>query len=147
VTPPAAAATTASIPPATAAAPPPASAVAPPAAAAAVVDTNTPRIQNALTRYRQAFNALSASATREVWPTVNERTLSRAFDQLEEQQLSFDGCQIQVSNQQRAEALCNGSARYVPRVGSRTPRVERRQWRFSLVKQGDEWLIGAVDAH
>jgi len=144
VTPPAAAATTASIP---AAAPPPASAVAPPAAAAAVVDTNTPRIQNALTRYRQAFNALSASAAREVWPTVNERTLSRAFDQLEEQQLSFDGCQIQVSNQQRAEALCNGSARYVPRVGSRTPRVERRQWRFSLVKQGDEWLIGAVDAH
>ena len=124
---------------------PPASAAAPPTAAAAVVDTNTTRIQNTLTRYRQAFSALSASAAREVWPTVNERTLSRAFDQLEEQQLSFDGCQIQVSNE-RAEALCNGSARYVPRVGSRTPRVERREWHFNLVKQRDEWLIGAVDA-
>jgi hypothetical protein len=144
VTPPTAAGTTASAPPATAAAPP-VSAAARPAAAAAVIDTNNARIQNALTRYRQAFNALSASAAREVWPTVNERTLSRAFDQLEEQQLSFDGCQIQVSNE-RAEALCNGSARYVPRVGSRTPRLERRQWRFNLVKQGDEWLIGAVDA-
>ena len=124
---------------------PPTSAAAPPAAAAAVIDTNTTRIQNALTRYRQAFSALSASAAREVWPTVNERTLSRAFDQLEEQQLTFDGCQIQVTNE-RAEALCNGSARYVPRVGSRTPRLERRQWRFSLVKVRDEWLIGAVDA-
>ena len=142
VTPPITAATTSA--PATAAVAPPASAVAP-AAGAAVIDTNTTGIQSALTRYREAFNALSASAAREVWPTVNERSLSRAFDRLEEQQGTFDGCQIQVNNE-RAEALCNGSARYVPRVGSRTPRVERRQWRFSLVKVRDEWLIGAVDA-
>jgi hypothetical protein len=145
VTPPTTAATTSAPAPATAAVAPPASAVAP-AAGAAVIDTNTTGIQSALTRYREAFNALSASAAREVWPTVNERSLSRAFDRLDEQQLSFDGCQIQV-NQERAEAVCNGSARYVPRVGSRTARVERRQWRFSLVKVRDEWLIGAVDAH
>jgi hypothetical protein len=123
---------------------PPASAAAP-AAAAAIIDTNNAGIQNALARYRRAFSSLNASAAREVWPTVNERTLSRAFDRLEQQEVSFDGCQIQV-NQARAEALCNGSARYVPRVGSRTERVERRQWRFSLVKVRDEWLIGAVDA-
>ena len=143
VTPPTTAATTSAPAPATAAVPP-ASAAAP-AAGAAVIDTNTTGIQSALTRYRQAFNTLSASAAREVWPTVNERSLSRAFDRLDEQQVSFDGCQIQV-NQERAEAVCNGSARYVPRVGSRTPRVERRQWRFSLVKTRGEWLIGAVDA-
>jgi hypothetical protein len=124
---------------------PPPPAAAPPAAAAAVIDNNTTGIQNTLARYRQAFSALSASAAREVWPTVNERSLSRAFERLEEQQVSFDGCQIQVNNQ-RAEAVCNGSARYVPRVGSRTPRTERREWRFSLVKVRDEWLIGAVDA-
>ena len=143
VTPPTTAATTSAPAPATAAVPP-ASAAAP-AAGAAVIDTNTTGIQSALTRYRLAFNTLSASAAREVWPTVNERSLSRAFDRLDEQQVSFDGCQIQV-NQERAEAVCNGSARYVPRVGSRTPRVERRQWRFSLVKTRGEWLIGAVDA-
>jgi len=124
---------------------PPAPAAAPPAAAAAVIDRNTAAIQNTLARYRQAFNALSASAAREVWPTVNERSLSRAFDRLEEQQLSFDGCNIQVSENDRAEVICSGSARYVPRVGSRTPRVERREWHFNLVKQRDEWLIGAVD--
>ena len=145
VTPPTTAATTSAPAAAIAAVAPPASAARAPAAAAAVIDTNTSGIQNALARYRQAFSSLSASAAREVWPTVNERTLSRAFDRLEEQQVSFDGCQIQVNNE-RAEALCNGSARYVPRVGSRTPRVERRQWRFSLVKVRDEWLIGAVDA-
>jgi hypothetical protein len=145
VTPPTTAATTEAPAAATAAVRPPVSAAGAPAAAAAVIDTNTAGIQNALARYRQAFNSLSASATREVWPTVNERSLSRAFDRLEEQQVSFDGCQIQV-NQERAEAVCNGSARYVPRVGSRTPRVERRQWRFSLVKTRGEWLIGAVDA-
>lgn len=124
---------------------PPASAAAAPAAAAAVIDTNTSGIQNALARYRQAFSSLNANAAREVWPTVNERTLSRAFDRLEQQELSFEGCQISI-NDARAEALCNGSARYVPRVGSRTARVERRQWHFSLVKVRDEWLIGAVDA-
>ncbi|HEY9467771.1 MAG TPA: hypothetical protein VIR54_31980 [Vicinamibacterales bacterium] len=110
-----------------------------------MIDRNTTAIQNTLARYRQAFNALSASAAREVWPTVNERSLSRAFDQLEEQQVSFDGCNVQVNESDRAEAVCSGSARYVPRVGSRTPRTERREWHFNLVKQRDEWMIGAVD--
>jgi hypothetical protein len=102
-------------------------------------------IRNALSRYRRAFNSLDPIATREVWPTVNERTLSRAFERLEQQNVSFDGCQIQI-NDERAEARCNGTARYVPRVGSRTTRVDQREWRFSLVKQGNEWLIGTVDA-
>jgi hypothetical protein len=110
-----------------------------------VIDTNTTSIQHTLTRYRQAFSSLDASAAREVWPTVNERSLSRAFERLEEQDVSFDRCQITV-NDARAEARCNGTARYVPRVGGRTPRVDRREWRFSLVKVRDAWLIGAVDA-
>jgi hypothetical protein len=27
-----------------------------------------------------------------------------------------------------------------------TPRVERREWHFNLVKVREQWLIGAVDA-
>ena len=123
---------------------PPVAAAAPPAAVAAI-DPNTSSIQNTLARYRKAFSALNASAVREVWPTVNERTLSRAFDRLEQQDVSFDRCQIEVAND-RAEATCNGTARYVPRVGSRTPRVDSREWRFNLVKVKDQWLIGALDA-
>jgi hypothetical protein len=75
---------------------------------------------------------------------VNQKDLSRAFDRLEEQELAFDGCNIDVAAS-RAEATCKGTARYVPRVGARTARVDQRQWRFSLVKVRDEWLIGAVD--
>lgn len=146
VTPP----TAAAVPPsaattAPAAASTPAPAAARPAASAAVIDANTTGVQNALSRYRRAFNSLDASAARDVWPTVNERTLSRAFERLEQQDVSFDSCQLDIQNE-RAEARCNGTARYVPRVGSRTPRVERREWRFSLVKSRDEWLIGAVEA-
>jgi hypothetical protein len=110
-----------------------------------VIDVNTTGVQNALTRYRRAFSSLNVTAAREVWPTVNERTLSRAFERLEQQDVSFDACQIDIQNE-RAEARCSGTARYVPRVGSRTPRVERREWRFSLVKSREEWLIGAVEA-
>jgi Zn finger protein HypA/HybF involved in hydrogenase expression len=124
---------------------PPAPAAAPPAAAAAVIDANKSGIENALSRYRRAFNMLDVVATREVWPTVNERTLSRAFERLERQNVAFDNCQIDVNNE-RAEARCSGTARYVPRVGSRTTHVDQRQWRFTLVKVKDEWLIGAVDA-
>jgi hypothetical protein len=98
-----------------------------------------------LARYRNAFSSLDATAAREVWPTVDERSLSRAFERLEQQNVSFDACMIEVSND-RAQATCKGTARYVPRVGSRTPRVDPRQWRFSLVKVKDDWFIGAVDA-
>jgi hypothetical protein len=145
--PPVAASTPTSTPPQSAAlpTPTPAPAAAAPAAAAAVVDSNRSGVQNAISRYQKAFSALDVNEAREIWPTVNERNLSRAFDRLEEQEVSFDGCQIDV-NDARAEARCNGTARYVPRVGSRTARVDRRQWRFSLVKVRDEWLIGAVDA-
>jgi hypothetical protein len=125
--------------------PAPAPAAAPPAAASAAA-VNTAGIQNTLGRYRTAFNSLDATAVRAVWPTVNERTLSRAFERLEQQHVAFDTCKIDVTNNERAEANCSGTARYVPRVGSRTPRVDARHWRFNLVKVRDEWLIGAVDA-
>jgi hypothetical protein len=134
-------------------APPPAPAPASPAAsvpaatpaAASAIESNTTGIRDTLARYQKAFSALDAGAARAVWPTVNEGTLNRAFERLAEQSISFDGCEINV-NDARAEATCQGTARYVPRVGSRTPRVDRRQWRFSLVKLRDEWLIGAVEA-
>jgi hypothetical protein len=123
---------------------PPPPAAAPPAAAA-VVNANTTGIQNALARYRRAFNSLDANAARAVWPTVNYPTLSRAFERLEQQNVAFDNCQIDVNND-RAEARCSGTTRYVPRVGSRTSHIDQRQWRFSMVKVKDEWFIGAVDA-
>ena len=46
----------------------------------------------------------------------------------------------------RANATCNGTLRYVPRVGTRQSAVDRRRWEFAL-KEGDEgWSIERVVA-
>ena len=102
-------------------------------------------IQNVLGRYRIAFNKLDAGAALAVWPTVNEKTLAKAFEGLESHDLSFQSCQIEIFSV-LAEAACSGSARYVPKVGSRTSKAEARRWRFSLHKASSGWLIDSVDA-
>lgn len=102
-------------------------------------------IENVLSRYRSAFNSLDAGAASAVWPTVNAKTLARAFERLEDQQVAFETCRIDVLAG-LAEAACRGSARYVPKVGSRTPREGARQWKFSLRKASGAWMIDRVDA-
>ena len=153
------------VPPAT---PPPAAAV-PPAnagAAAAVPTPSTPRsfgtapsnasrvaievenaaIRDVLGRYRSAFNALDSKAALQVWPTVNQRTLERAFGQLQEQNVSFDRCAIDIKGP-IAQANCIGNTRFVPKVASRSPQVESRQWVFSLRKASSSgWQIQEVQA-
>lgn len=108
-------------------------------------DTDHRAIEGVLGQYRQAFNRLDASAASAVWPSVNERTLARAFESLEGQDVSFDRCRIDVAAGQ-AEAACSGHARYVPKVGNRTPRAEAREWTFTLRKAESGWLIDRVDA-
>ena len=66
-------------------------------------------------------------AARAVWPTVDAKALGRAFDQLQQQTLEFDECAIAVTGA-RAVASCGGNARYVPKVGNKSPRTEARQW-------------------
>ena len=103
-------------------------------------------IRDVIGRYRNAFNALDAKAAHQVWPSVNQSTLDRAFGQLQEQSLSFDRCTIAVKGVV-AQANCSGSARFVPRIGSRSAQTAQRQWSFSLRKGGEgAWLIQHVEA-
>lgn len=102
-------------------------------------------IENVLGRYRTAFNQLDAGAAVAVWPTMQEKTLAKAFERLESHDVAFESCEIEIFSV-LAEAACSGSSRYVRKVGSRTPRHEARRWRFSLRKVGDGWLIDSVDA-
>lgn len=97
-------------------------------------------VRDTLQRYRAAYDALDASSARAVWPSVNSAALTRAFADLSAQQLRFDDCAVQVTGA-AAQATCHGSARYVPRVGSREPREEARIWQFALRKSGTQWLI------
>ncbi len=105
--------------------------------------TDTGAIQAVLSRYRNAFSVLDAGAAKAVWPTVDGKALERAFDQLQQQTLEFDACAITVTDT-RAVASCGGNARYVPKVGNKSPRTEVREWRFNLRKVTEEWLIEAV---
>jgi len=102
-------------------------------------------VRLALQRYRSAYDGLDAQSARAVWPAVNETALARAFDGLESQRLTFDACDIHVGAES-ATATCQGSARYVPKIGSREPRIEPRVWNFTLHKTGSEWTIDSARA-
>jgi hypothetical protein len=114
----------------------------PPAASAAVapVRRDETLVSSVLDRYARAYDALDASAAREIWPSVDERALARAFAGLESQRVSFDDCNIDVRGE-TAAASCRGLASYVGKVGSREPRTEPRQWTFELRRDGEAWKI------
>jgi hypothetical protein len=97
-------------------------------------------VSQTLQRYRKAYERLDAEAARAVYPAVNEPALARAFDSLQSQSLAFDACNMQVRGGS-ATATCHGSARYVPKIGSREPHTEPRVWSFTLRKNGGDWKI------
>ena len=134
---------------------PPASAplAAAPAVAAAVAAIPIPRPESGdqtrvaavLNQYARAYGQLDAGAAREVWPTVNERALARAFAGLASQDVAFDDCQIDVIGT-RANASCRGKASYVGKIGSGEQRTEARTWRFELRRDGEAWKIENAEA-
>jgi hypothetical protein len=97
-----------------------------------------------LGQYASAFSSLDARRAKAVWPTVNEKNLERAFDSLERQQFDLGGCDITVLPP-RAVALCDGTARYTPRVGNRKERTEARRWTFTLRQSDQVWAIESVN--
>jgi hypothetical protein len=105
---------------------------------------DTAAIQGVLARYRRTFDSLSVDDVAAFWPSVNVRSLGRAFDQLASQRLTFEGCTIDLRGVQ-ADATCRGRVQFVPKVGSKTPRVENRQWTFLLLRSGAGWTITRVD--
>ena len=114
-------------------------------APAPAIVTPTQVIQRVLEDYRFAFNQLDVDSAHQIWPTVDRKALSRAFDQLEQQDLELETCDVSVTGA-RAVASCSGTARYVPKVGTRKERIERRQWRFTLRQANGLWVIDSVDA-
>ena len=108
-------------------------------------ESDEQQIARALQQYRTAYDQLDARRAQTVWPAVNEAALARAFDSLASQTITFDACRTQL-NGDGAVATCHGSARYVPKVGSREPRVEPRTWTFIMRRAGGEWKIDSARA-
>jgi hypothetical protein len=115
-----------------------------PSSEVAVAMTETAAVRTVLNRYQRAFSDLDAGAAKTIWPSVDERGLSRAFGQLERQQIILDACNVEVVGE-HAAASCGGRATYVPRVGSKAARVEIRRWAFTLRKTGYGWIIETID--
>jgi hypothetical protein len=124
-------------PPALAAPPPPAPVEAQPGP----VD-ESPSVRRVLSQYEAAYSSLDAAAARRVWPTLDDRALSRAFDALQSQHVALGRCEVSVAGP-AARAECHGSAQWTPKVGGGS-RTEAREWSFDLRKTGGEWRI--VDA-
>jgi hypothetical protein len=102
------------------------------------------RVAEVLRRYARAYSDLDAKAAREMWPTVDERALARAFEGLASQSLSLRDCEIKVRGA-TADASCGGQASYVGKIGSGERHTEPRSWRFELRRDGDAWKIATVD--
>jgi hypothetical protein len=100
-------------------------------------------VKDVLQRYRSAYQDLSAERAHAIWPEVNEQALQRAFQALESQTLTFEACDVQLRGSS-ATATCRGTAQYVPKFGSREPRIEPRLWNFTLQKAGESWQIASA---
>jgi len=132
-------------PPVAATATPPNSAPLDVAPSAAVAD-DTAQVRTVLQKYQAAYERLDAQLVHAVWPGVNQAMLARAFQDLESQTLTFRECDIQLRGA-TASAVCTGSTRYVPKVGSREPHVDPLSWTFSLRKRpNDDWQIESARA-
>ena len=77
-----------------------------------------------------------------MYPSVDDRKLQRAFQELEGQQVRFASCGVSISSSGAgANARCRGDATFRPKVGSRIMRLTDREWTFSLSRDGSGWQI------
>lgn len=111
-----------------------------------VGDPESLAIQEVLGRYRAAYAALDVGGVHQVWPSVNQRSLERAFRQLAGQDVSFFSCSIDVDGV-HAEVGCVGTTNFIPKVGNRSPQSGPSQWNFKLSKRSAAgWLIDDAQA-
>jgi hypothetical protein len=97
-------------------------------------------VRSVLVEYARAFERLDVQAAKAIRPSLDDRALQRAFQQLDGQQLRFASCGVSVSGHD-ASARCRGDATYRPKVGSRVVRLTEREWTFNLSRDNDRWQI------
>jgi hypothetical protein len=104
--------------------------------------TEPGKVRAVLSRYEAAYSDLDASAAARLYPSIDRKALSRAFDALASQQILFEDCRIQVANA-TARATCAGTASWTPKVGTGF-RQQARKWQFDLKQISGTWQIGNV---
>jgi hypothetical protein len=98
------------------------------------------RVLRVLHDYTRAYERLDVQAAKAIYPSVDDRALQRAFEQINGQQLRFASCGVSVKGQD-ANARCRGEATFRPKVGSRVLRKNDFAWTFDLSRDNDTWQI------
>jgi hypothetical protein len=102
-------------------------------------------IRGLLKRYEDAYDRRDVAAAAALWPSLNRPALTRAFDGLAGQDVDFDRCDIDATAA-RGSAVCVGTVRYRPNVGSGAEHADRITWTFDLARSGEDWLIDRLSA-
>jgi hypothetical protein len=97
-------------------------------------------VRSVLQQYRTAYEQLDAAAAKSIWPTVDERALGHAFQQLAAQRLTFRSCGISISGT-GANARCRGEAEYLPKIGAKRAFTTSGEWVFDLTREQTSWRI------
>ena len=97
-------------------------------------------VRHVLQQYRVAYEQLDAAAAKSVWPTVDERALMHAFQQLASQRVTFRSCGISITGT-GANARCRGEAEYLPKIGAKRAYTTSGEWVFDLARERTSWRI------
>lgn len=111
---------------------------------AALVTNDDVLVRAVLDRYAAAYSRLDVNAASAAWPTVNRAALSRAFEGLESQHVSFAACDVTVDGAS-ARAACSGTATWRPKVGG-GQHADARTWTFDLSRVPAGWRIVSARA-
>ena len=94
-----------------------------------------------LREYSRAYEHMDVRATKAVYPSVDDRRLRRAFDNLQGQQVRFASCGVTISSSGAgANAWCKGDASFRPKIGS-PKHYPNSEWTFSLARETGGWQI------
>jgi hypothetical protein len=97
-------------------------------------------ILQVLRRYERAVVQNDPLGAKAVWPSLDDRALARAFNDLQSHSLALQDCGVTIDSV-GARATCQGVATYLPKVGRRKPISASHEWTFNLAKQGGGWHI------
>jgi hypothetical protein len=97
-------------------------------------------ILQVLRRYERAVARKDPLGAKAVWPSLDDRALARAFNDLQSHSLALEGCGVKVDSG-GARAICQGVATYLPKVGRRKPITASHEWTFNLARNGGGWHI------
>ena len=97
-------------------------------------------VRRLLYEYAGALERLDVQAAKSVFPGVDDKALKRAFEQISAQRLTLQSCGIIISGS-TANARCQGSAAYHPKIGSPALRTASGEWTFDLSKKDTDWRI------